>query len=146
MCAHVRYERRLVLVFLCERNLPVTAVAVQRGEYRRFTEAIEAIVCPRERIRIRNRRSVELPVVNAETPRPIRFGSKNHRACPLRVAGLDHPLLKHLVDCFLCLLTLVEALTVGQLTDWLRPGLKLNAVFGHVNLAEVAGVPHSLVT
>ena len=85
-----------VLILLGDGYLPVTRVAVQRGEKLGVSHGVQTVIHPWERIRITHRSIGQLTVVDATACGSIRLRHKNNRTGLLAGAWYNHVQLKHL--------------------------------------------------
>ena len=90
------HERRLVAVFVGDRHLPIAPISVERGIHRRVTQAVDAIVHARDRIRVQDGNLVELTIIDAKARSAVLFRSDDDRGSPFTLRGLDDFCSEHL--------------------------------------------------
>ena len=79
--SHVRNERSLVPILRCDRDLPVTALTIERREDSGVSEGIGAVIHTRKWVRIGDRLCVKTSVIDIEPQRTVFLGHEHHGAC-----------------------------------------------------------------
>jgi len=137
--ADMTRERRLVAIFLGDGYLPVSPQRIEHREDFRMAQAIDAVVHPRERVRVRDRRGVETAEVDAEPHRAVLLGRKQHRTRPLGLRRLDDASLELILDLLADALAFLGSCPVRLLTDRGRARLQLDVMLDGGDRTQVTG-------
>jgi hypothetical protein len=124
----MRGKCRLLDISRRNRNLPISAIAVEHRKTLRISKGVNALIHTRYWIRVPCGHGIRFTVIDSEPQGPIRFGHQDNRTCPLRNRRFYYACFQHSLHFCGFRFLRTEISPVWLRVHWLGPRDKVDSV------------------